>query len=162
MQPLTERIIAYIQRNTPVTYDALEEVALSKGFTQYEFDTALTQVHKDPRVKTTTIAGDIQYSVAPPKKTPSFFVSTIPYPEMTEKNNGQHEIFAELTYDWLFLTPEELEAYRDTINPWRAIQRRKLSYKQKSSNTSTRKVSSAGGKTITQPTTPSSRCIGLM
>ena len=80
MSELKDRIIKRIVAQYPVTYEKLEELVLSKGYTEIQFMEAMELVHKDKRVTQTTHGDTIQYRpyIAPLVK--EHFKSTVPYP----------------------------------------------------------------------------------
>lgn len=109
---LKQRIITYILKNAPVTYDTILEKATSKGYTKLEVLETLELVHKDKRIKQTTKGDTIVYQLATAKEPPS--MSHLKwvrdnYPPMTPENDGSG-IDADFSY--LFLrSKEERDAF---------------------------------------------------
>lgn len=125
---LRDRIIRRIVAQHPVTYETLEQLVLSVGYTELEFMEAMEAVHKDKRVVQTTTGDTIQYRpfIAPPKKEP--FTCTVPYPTMDATNNADHPAFATLDYSYLFLTPEELDKYRADLRGVKYIPKKRYQH----------------------------------
>ena len=111
---LPERIITYVLKHYPLSYTKREGIVLARGFTLDELLQALETVHKDKRVKQTVRGDDIMYSpaMAPAIKEPGSHLTwwRKHYPPMDETNDGSG---IEADYSYLFLSPEELEKYKN-------------------------------------------------
>lgn len=133
MSELKDRIIKRIVAQYPVTYEKLEELVLSKGYTEIQFMEAMELVHRDKRVTQTTHGDTIQYRpyIAPLVK--EHFKSTVPYPPMDSTNNADHPAFADMDFSYLFLTPEELGKYKAESRGRTFIPKKKYERKRKQS-----------------------------
>ena len=105
-----QKIIAYIKRNSPISYDALNQRAVERGHNLAEFDYAMERVHKDKRIKVTS---ELLYTYQEPKvKAPGSHLTWIRhhYPPMTPENDGSG---IDLDLSWMFLkTKEERDEYK--------------------------------------------------
>ena len=114
MSSLHLRIISYIEKHGPVSYDALELRARDKGIDLYDFDEAITRVHKDRRISVTSKLLYIYKEPKPRNDMTSHLVWLKQnYPKMEEGVNDGSGI--DIDYSYLFLSPKELEDYRATI-----------------------------------------------
>lgn len=151
--PLHTRIIAYIEKYQPVTYDALEARARERGYSLFDFEEAIQRVHKDKRIR---VSSALVYTFEAPKlpsPTPHLDWLRENYPRMTSENDGSG-IDADFSY--LFLTPEQLLEYRARMKGQPVWQIKKTESRRPSSRTSRSKVSSAGATTMARSTTRSS------
>jgi len=131
---LSKLIIDRITALGTVTYEELLARAKEKNIDQGIFDNAMSRVHKKKTVLVKDIKGELTYSIKPVevKKTAFDILADWrkehPYPEMNETNNGQHEIFAHLNFDYLFLTPDELVEYKEAMKGGRVYKRQRYQY----------------------------------
>lgn len=111
---LKDRIIKYILTNGAVSMEDIISVAKTKGFSETDVLTALTQVHKDKRVQQMAdVYGNVMYKPTVAKVTaPGTHLSWVRnnYPVMTEENDGSG---IEMDLSWMFLkTREERDAFK--------------------------------------------------
>ena len=115
-EALHDRLIKRIVAKYPVSYEKLETLATTNGYTLLEFITAMEVVHKDKRVVQATKGDTIEYRpfMAKPEPEIASHVAWCKnnYPSMDETNNGQHEAFTDMDFSFLFLTPEELDKWK--------------------------------------------------
>lgn len=167
--PLHTRIIAYIEKYQPVTYDALEARAKERGYNLFDFEEAIQRVHKDKRIR---VSNTLVYTFETPKlPSPNPHLDWLRenYPRMTSDNDGSG---VEADFSYLFLTPEQVLAYKAKAKgmPLHMIQSKKWQVektksRQLSSHTLGSKVSSVGATTMARSTTRSldttARTLGL-
>lgn len=131
---LAKLIIDRITALGTVTYDELQARAKEKNIDQGIFDNAMSRVHKKKMVLVKDIKGELTYSIKPVEVKKNIFDiladwrKANPYPEMNETNNGQHEIFAHLNFDYLFLTPDELVEYKEAMKGGKTYKRQRYQY----------------------------------
>ena len=105
-----QKIIAYIKRNSPISYDALNQRAVERGHNLAEFDYAMERVHRDKRIKVTS---ELLYTYQEPKvKAPGSHLTWLRknYVPMTPENDGSG---IDLDLSWMFLkTKEERDEYK--------------------------------------------------
>jgi len=130
MHELKDRLIRRIVAQHPVTYDKLQELSQSVGYTELQFMEAMELVHRDKRVVQSTSGETIIYRpyIARPEK--EHFKSTIPYPPMDETNNANHPIFDGIDLSYLFLTPEELDKYKAELRGVKYIPKKRWEKKK--------------------------------
>lgn len=113
MKELRDRIIRRIVAQHPVTYEKLEELVLSNGYTEIQFMEAMELVHKDKRVVQRTSGDTIKYQPFIARQAQDVFARNWEYPH--PGRNGIPEFvmpFPEWDLSWIFLTPEELDKYK--------------------------------------------------
>lgn len=109
---LATKLVTYITTNPGCTYSGLLARAITHGLSEDTLLQALTLVHKNKAIKTSTSGGEITYSLAMVKPiTAISHVSWIKdhYPPMDSTNDGSG---IDVDFSYLFLRPEELEQYK--------------------------------------------------
>lgn len=142
---LKERLITYIFNHHPITYTALENVAIGKGFSQLAVMDAMELVHKDKRITQTARGDEIVYRpyVAPVSRSP------VTHTEWSSKNypwpgkNGVPSFvmpFPEWDLSFLFLTPDELQEYKAQVRGRTFIPKKKYEHGAKREHCAERSV----------------------
>lgn len=129
---LAKLIIDRITELKTVTYDELLARANEKNIEQGVFNNAMQRVHKKKTVLVKDIKGVLTYSIKPVEvaATPShveWCKANYPYPGV----DGIPEFvmpFPEWDVSYIFLTPDELEEYKEAIRGGRVYKRKKWEY----------------------------------
>lgn len=99
--PLVDRITTYILKRSNTTLSHLEGVVVSAGFSTDDLYTALEAIHRNKQIKRRVLSGEIVYSPAPEKKTPTdhfkWVIENYVYSQETEY--GKPIPFYEPEYD---------------------------------------------------------------
>lgn len=114
---LADKIITGILRSPNVTYSRLEAHALSLGIPIGVFENSMQLVHKSKKVQSKILKGILVYveREAPKPKVDVLLEwrKANPYPKMDNTNDCHHEIFNGIDLSFLFLTPDELDEYKN-------------------------------------------------
>lgn len=129
---LAKLIIDRITELGTVTYDQLLERAKEKNIEEGIFNNAIQRVHKKKTVLVKNVKGVLTYSIKPVvvETTPShveWCKSNYPYPGQ----NGLPKFvmpFPEWDVSYIFLTPDELEEYKEAIRGGRVYKRKRYQY----------------------------------
>lgn len=119
-----------IINNKTLTLSDLEQRAEKRGVSLDELYDALEAVGRDKRIKRSVKGDDVVYKYAPPKKktpelTAEWYAEHYPWPG----KNGVPEFkmpFPEWSLAWMFLSPEDMLEYKQSLNPSLRFKRRYL------------------------------------
>lgn len=115
---LAEKLVLHIDEVKTTTFDKLEARARQHGISMAVFDRAVEKLHKLPQIKRTMKLGTVHYELQAIKPKPGPILSSewmrdnYPWPG----KNGVPEFvmpFPEWDLSWIFLTPDELEEYKN-------------------------------------------------
>lgn len=122
--PIIAGIARYIVENEPVTFSTIRERARTKPWYSDElFYKIIEKVAKHPRISAIVHGTELIYrqkrAMAPREAPPPLF-SVIEYPERTEANGANHEVFENLDFCGMYLTLQERKELRlrGEHDPW--------------------------------------------
>lgn len=116
---LVEKLVLHIDQVGTTTFDKLEARALQHGISMAVFDRAIERLHKLPQIKRTMKLGTVHYelqAVVEKKPVTSEFGGWLRENYPWPGKNGVPEFvmpFPEWDLSWIFLTPDELEEYKN-------------------------------------------------
>ena len=106
------------KQSSPVSFTMLQERATGHGISDDVFMSAIEHLHRWKWIARTVHGDDIRYAIKIEKpKVAQTFTRNYPYPEMNETNNAKHEIFDGLDLSWMFMKPDDAEAYWQSKKP---------------------------------------------
>ena len=131
---LAKKMLAFIEAEEgDVTYTQIQDRASKNGIDLDTLDIALTKLHNHKKVDQRVKGGDIVYrSIVPKKKVFQSHLTWLRenYPAMDDSNKCEHPAFINCNFDYLFLTPKDLEKYKAEVKG-RVYMPKKTVYRKK-------------------------------
>ena len=114
---LEEKIREFIHKQSePVALQSLLKLGTARGIPTVTMLEAMRKVHRFKDIRTRNRMGTVYYDPMPIHEVVSApRVSRTDYPVMDETNDCHHEIFKDMDYQYLFMTPEEIRVLEYTV-----------------------------------------------
>lgn len=132
---LSALIVERITEFGTITYDQLQARAVEKNIPQGIFDNAMQRVHKKRTILVKDIKGVLTYSMKPivVEITPDHVMwckTNYPYTDSNcvDEHGNFVMAFPDWDLSWIFLTPDELEEYKEAMRGGKVYKRKRYEH----------------------------------